>query len=62
MARDNGIAIDLLIAGPDFDKLGESLQGKIDSLRLGDSIKMRPYIEDAALMQELQQRTVFITG
>lgn len=62
MARDNGIAIDLLIAGPDFDKLGESLQAKIDSLRLADSIRMRPYIEDAELMRELQQRTVFITG
>jgi alpha-1,3-mannosyltransferase len=62
LARDNGIAIDLLIAGPDFDKLGESLQAKIDSLGLGASIRMRPYIEDAALMDELQQRTVFITG
>lgn len=62
MARDNGIAIDLLIAGPDFDKLGGSLQAKIDALGLGDSIRMHPYIEDAALMQELQQRTVFITG
>ncbi|MDM0076269.1 glycosyltransferase family 4 protein [Variovorax sp. J2P1-59] len=62
MARDNGIAIDLLIAGPDFDKLGESLQARIDSLQLGGSVKMHPYIEDAALMQELQQRTVFITG
>ncbi|MDM0109391.1 glycosyltransferase family 4 protein [Variovorax sp. J22R24] len=62
MARDNGIAIDLLIAGPDFDKLGESLQARIDALQLGGSVRMHPYIEDAALMQELQQRTVFITG
>ena len=62
MARDNGIAIDLLIAGPDFDRLGASLQARIDALHLGDSVKMRPYIEDSALMQELQQRAVFITG
>jgi alpha-1,3-mannosyltransferase len=62
MARDHGIAIDLLIAGPDFDNLGESLQAQIGALQLGASVRMRPYIEDAALMQELQQRTVFITG
>jgi alpha-1,3-mannosyltransferase len=62
MARDHGIAIDLLIAGPDFDNLGEALQAQIGALQLEDSVRLHPYIEDAALMRELQQRTVFITG
>jgi len=62
MARDQGIAIDLLIAGPDFDNLGESLQAQIGALQLDDSVKLHPYIEDAALLHELQQRTVFVTG
>ncbi|VTU25864.1 glycosyltransferase family 4 protein [Variovorax sp. PBL-E5] len=62
LARDHGIAIDLLIAGPDFDHLGESFKAKIEALQLGASIRMHPYIEDDALLRELQQRTVFITG
>lgn len=62
LARDHGIAIDLLIAGPDFDQLGDSLRAKIDGLGLGKAIRMHPYIQDDALMTELQQRTVFITG
>lgn len=62
MARDRGIAIDLLIAGPDFDNLGESLRAQIGALQLEDSVRLHPYIEDAALLHELQQRTVFITG
>lgn len=61
-ARDQGIAIDLLIAGPDFDHLGLSLQAKIDALQLGGSVRLHPYIEEASLLQELQQRTVFVTG
>ena len=62
MARDQGIAIDLLIAGPDFDQLRESLQNQIGALKLDASVRLHPYIEDAALMHELQQRTVFVTG
>jgi alpha-1,3-mannosyltransferase len=62
MARDQGVKIDLLIAGPDFDNLGESLQAQIGALQLDDSVRLHPYIEDAALLQELQQRTVFVTG
>ena len=62
MARDRGIAIDLLIAGPDFDNLGESFQAQIGALQLEDSVRLHPYIEDAALLRELRQRTVFITG
>lgn len=62
LARDNGIAIDLLIAGPDFDNLGPSLQAKIDGLGLSDTVRMHPYIDDAALVHALQQRSVFITG
>ena len=62
MARDQGTAIDLLIAGPDFDNLRESLQNQISTLKLDASVRLHPYIEDAALMQELQQRTVFVTG
>jgi alpha-1,3-mannosyltransferase len=62
LARDNGIAIDLLIAGPDFDRLGDSFKAKIEALQLGGAIRMHPYIDDAALLQELQRRTVFITG
>ncbi|MBT2325787.1 glycosyltransferase [Variovorax paradoxus] len=61
-ARDRGVAIDLLIAGPDFDNLGESLQAQIGALQLEEAVRMHPYIEDAALLQELRQRTVFITG
>ncbi|MEJ8810275.1 glycosyltransferase family 4 protein [Variovorax ureilyticus] len=62
LARDNGIAIDLLIAGPDFDQLGDGFKAKIEALGLGDSVRLHPYIEDDRLMAELQQRTVFITG
>lgn len=62
LARDNGIAIDLIVAGPDFDKLGDGLRAKIDALKLNDSIRMRPFIENDALMIELRQRSVFITG
>jgi alpha-1,3-mannosyltransferase len=62
LARDNGIAIDLLIAGPDFDHLGESFKARIEALQLGDSVRLHPYIEDDRLIAELQQRTVFITG
>jgi alpha-1,3-mannosyltransferase len=62
MARDQGIAIDLLIAGPDFDNLRESLDNQIRALKLDGSVRLHPYIEDAALMHELQQRTVFVTG
>jgi alpha-1,3-mannosyltransferase len=61
-ARDQGIAIDLLIAGPDFDNLRESLQNQIGALKLEASVRLHPYIEDAALLHELQQRTVFVTG
>jgi alpha-1,3-mannosyltransferase len=62
MARDQGVKIDLLIAGPDFDNLGESLQAQIGALQLDDAVRLHPYIEDAALLAELQQRTVFVTG
>ncbi|MGK6306968.1 glycosyltransferase family 4 protein [Variovorax sp. DT-64] len=62
MARDQGIAIDLLIAGPDFDNLRESLDNQIRALKLDAAVRLHPYIEDAALMHELQQRTVFVTG
>ncbi|OUL98996.1 glycosyltransferase family 4 protein [Variovorax sp. JS1663] len=62
MARDQGIAIDLLIAGPDFDNLGASLQAQIAALRLEQSVRLHPYIEDADLLRELRQRTVFVTG
>ena len=62
LARDNGIPIDLLIAGPDFDQLGESFKIRIEALRLDDAVRLHPYIEDDRLMAELQQRTVFITG
>jgi alpha-1,3-mannosyltransferase len=62
MARDQGIAIDLLIAGPDFDQIGDALRAQIGALRLEASVRLHPYIEDAALMEELGQRTVFITG
>lgn len=31
-------------------------------MRLGDTIRLHPYIEDERLVQELQQRTVFVTG
>jgi len=61
-ARDQGIAIDLLVAGPDFDHLGDSFKAKIEALQLGGSVKLHPYIEDDLLIQELQQRSVFITG
>lgn len=62
LARDNGIAIDLLICGPDFDNLGPSLRAKIEALKLGGAVKMHPYIENDALLKELQQRSVYITG
>ena len=62
MARDQGIAIDLLIAGPDFDQIGDSLRNQIAALRLQDAVRLHPYIEDAALMEELRQRAVFVTG
>ena len=61
-ARDQGVHIDLLIAGPDFDNIGESLQSQIGALQLEDAVKLHPYIEDAALLEELQRRTVFVTG
>ncbi len=61
-ARDKGIAIDLLIAGPDFDNLGDSFRAQIGALQLDDSVTLHSYIEDAALLQELRQRSVFITG
>lgn len=61
-ARDHGIDIDLLIAGPDFDQLGDSFKSRIASLQLGDRVRLHPYIEDADLMRELQARTVYITG
>lgn len=61
-AREHGIAIDLLIAGPDFDNLGPSLQAQITALGLASSVRMHPYIENAALLEELRQRTVFVTG
>ena len=59
---DQGIAIDLLIAGPDFDHLGDSFKAQIEALKLGDSVRLHAYIEDAALLEELRQRSVFITG
>lgn len=62
LARDHGIDIDLLIAGPDFDQLGEGFKSKIAALQLGDRVKLHPYIEDADLMRELRARTVYITG
>jgi alpha-1,3-mannosyltransferase len=61
-ARDQGIAIDLLIAGPDFDNLGDSFKAKIESLRFGGAVRLHPYIEDDRLLEELRLRTVFITG
>ncbi len=62
LARDQGIAVDLLIAGPDFDHLGDSFKAQIEALGLGDSVRLHAYIEDAALLEELRQRSVFITG
>ena len=62
LARDQGIAIDLLIAGPDFDHLGLSFQARIDELGLAGSVRLHPYIDEESLLQELRQRTVFITG
>jgi alpha-1,3-mannosyltransferase len=61
-ARDHGIAIDLLVAGPDFDQIGDALRAKVAALGLQDAVRLHPYIDDATLMHELQQRTVFITG
>lgn len=62
LARDHGIAIDLLIAGPDFDQLGDGFKAKIEALQLGDQVRLHPYIADADLMRELQARTVYVTG
>jgi len=42
MARDQGIAIDLLIAGPDFDHLGDSLRAQISALRLEAAVRLHP--------------------
>ncbi|VWX62753.1 Glycosyltransferase involved in cell wall bisynthesis [Burkholderiales bacterium 8X] len=61
-ARDKGIEIDLLIAGPDFDHIGESLQAQIGALQLDEHVRLHPYIEDDALLAELRGRSVFVTG
>ena len=62
LARDHGIVIDLLIAGPDFDQLGDRFKAQIEALHLGQQVTLHPYIADADLMNELQARTVYITG
>jgi alpha-1,3-mannosyltransferase len=62
LARDHGIWIDLLIAGPDFDQLGDGFKARIEALRLGDRVRLHPYIEEAHLMAELQSRSVYVTG
>lgn len=61
-ARANGIEIDLLIAGPDFDNIGDALKARIESLGIGHAVRLHPYIGDAELLEELRQRTVFITA
>ncbi len=62
LARDHGIGINLLIAGPDFDQLGDGFKARIEALRLGDVVRLHPYIEDERLMEELRHRAVFVTG
>jgi alpha-1,3-mannosyltransferase len=61
-ARDAGLAIDLTIAGADFDGLLPSIRGRISKYGLDKHIHFVGQLSDADLLAEIATQTVFITA
>ena len=61
-ARDLGHPVDLLICGRDFDHLMTDLQRQVARLDLIDFVRFQPFLDDASLLNELAQRSVYITA
>jgi alpha-1,3-mannosyltransferase len=61
-ARDAGILIDLLIAGPDFDVLAPDLQTRIKALSLSSQVKLVGALSESELLAEMANRSVYATA
>jgi alpha-1,3-mannosyltransferase len=61
-ARNNGVEVDLLIAGTDFDGLAQSLNAEINSLDLNRQVRIVGQLSEKELMQEIASRAVFATA
>jgi alpha-1,3-mannosyltransferase len=61
-ARDAGLAIDLTIAGADFDGLLPSIRGRISTYGLDKHIRIVGQLSDAHLLAEIATQAVFITA
>jgi alpha-1,3-mannosyltransferase len=60
--RDAGLAVDLVIAGRDFDGLIPSIKSRISSHGLDEHVRIAGPLSDNELIAELAGRTVFITA
>jgi alpha-1,3-mannosyltransferase len=61
-ARRAGMPVDLLICGQDFDHLMPELTAQVQRLQLEDAVRFEPYLDDAALLEELGGRGVYMTA
>ncbi len=60
--RDKGFAAELLVCGRDFDGLMPQLTAQVRSLKLEGAVRFEPYLDDAALRQELAGRGVYMSA
>jgi alpha-1,3-mannosyltransferase len=61
-AKALGFFIDLMICGRDFDNVLDELKNKVTDLGLEVQIKFEEFLDDNLLLNELNERGVFITA
>jgi alpha-1,3-mannosyltransferase len=62
IAQKMGYPVDLMICGRDFDDVLDGLKSKVDILGLNGIVRFEPFLDDNALLKELNERSVYITA
>ncbi|MGB2833346.1 MAG: glycosyltransferase [Methylotenera sp.] len=57
-----GHPVDLMICGRDFDNILDELKRKVYDLGLDGNVRFEPFLDDNALLKELDERGVYITA
>lgn len=62
LAHREGMPVDLLICGRDFDGIADQLKAQVKALKLQDAIRFEAFLSDEELLRELSQRGVYATA